>query len=266
MIDAFKQGEDYMKVFGEKFDEMIDNMIMKSIVSRVVSQYLDAIWEDLNHKINDRTKTERDELARAQLNASNISEWSEDEIRSAIADKRSNGSWAQYLIELDKVTQDDIDNYRKIANEEERAAQKRLDAASAITGSDVDYIMERVTEVMPELGEKLKNILGEYYKFGESSETQLSALQQGISGITEDTAGALEAITSGMSQQVYYQSTLLEQIRDAIMGTNSDIQLGVQGQMLLQLQQSFQVQMAIQGILEGVLTPSGQGFRVELLS
>jgi hypothetical protein len=69
-----------------------------------------------------------------------------------------------------------------------------------------------------------------------------------------------------MSQQVYYQSTLLEQIRDAIMGTNSDIQLGVQGQMLLQLQQSFQVQMAIQGILEGVLTPSGQGFRVELLS
>jgi hypothetical protein len=50
------------------------------------------------------------------------------------------------------------------------------------------------------------------------------------------------------------------------MGTNSDIQLGVQGQMLLQLQQSFQVQMAIQGILEGVLTPSGQGFRVELLS
>jgi hypothetical protein len=266
MIDAFKQGEDYMKVFGEKFDEMIDNMIMKSIVSRVVSQYLDAIWEDLNHKINDRTKTERDELARAQLNASNVSEWSEDEIRSAIASERANGSWAKYLMELYNVTQDDIDNYRKIANEEERAAQKRLDAASAITGSDVDYIMERVTEVMPELGEKLKNILGEYYKFGESSETQLSALQQGISGITEDTAGALEAITSGMSQQVYYQSTLLEQIRDAIMGTNSDIQLGVQGQMLLQLQQSFQVQMAIQGILEGVLTPSGQGFRVELLS
>jgi predicted transcriptional regulator len=104
-------------------------------------------------------------------------------------------------------------------------------------------------------------------EFGSAKESQqLSALQQGIQGITEDTAGALEAITSGMSQQVYYQSTLLEQIRDAIMGTNSDIQLGVQGQMLLQLQQSFQVQMAIQGILEGVLTPSGQGFRVELLS
>lgn len=266
MIDAFKQGEDYMKVFGEKFDEMVDNMIMKSIVSRVVSQYLDAIWEDLNHKINDRTKTERDELARAQLNASNVSEWSEDEIRSAIASERANGSFAQYIMELSKVTQDDIDNYKKIVNEEERAAQKRLDAASAITDSDVDYIMERVTEVMPELGEKLKNILGEYYKFGESSETQLSALQQGISGITEDTAGALEAITSGMSQQVYYQSDILTQIRDILLGGDADIQLGVQGQMLLQLQQSFQVQMAIQGILEGVLTPSGRAFSVELLS
>jgi hypothetical protein len=265
MIDAFKQGEDYMKVFGEKFDEMIDNMIMKSIVSRVVSQYLDAIWEDLNHKINDRTKTERDELARAQLNASNVSEWSEDEIRSAIADKRSNGSWVQYLTELDKVTQDDIDNYRKIVNEEEMAAQKRLDAASAITGSDVDYIMERVTEVMPELGEKLKNILGEYYKFGESSETQLSALQQGLQGVSEETAEAVEAYLNGMSQQAYLRNDLLTQIRDAVVGFNLDVQVASMSQILLQLRSSYEMQTAIHSMLEGWSSPNGMSVRVEMV-
>jgi hypothetical protein len=102
-------------------------------------------------------------------------------------------------------------------------------------------------------------------EFGsEKDKEKLSSLKQGIQGITEDTAGALEAYMNGVSQQVYYQSDILTQIRDILIGGDADIQLGVQGQMLLQLQQSFQVQMAIQSILEGWSSPNGLAVRVEM--
>ena len=71
---------------------------------------------------------------------------------------------------------------------------------------------------------------------------------------------------NGVSQQVYLHSDLLTQIRDAVVGMDMDIQVATQAQMLLQLQQSYAVQMTIQGILEGVLNPSGRAFSVELVS
>jgi hypothetical protein len=125
--------------------------------------------------------------------------------------------------------------------------------------------MGRVTEIMPELGEKLQNILGEYYKFGESSETQLSALQQGIQGITEDTAGALEGYMNGVSQQVYYQSDLMTQIRDAVVGFSLDVQVATMSQILLQLRSSYEVQSAIHSVLEGWSSPNGMSVRVEMV-
>ena len=71
---------------------------------------------------------------------------------------------------------------------------------------------------------------------------------------------------NGVSQQVYLHSDLLTQIRDAVVGIDIDVQVATQAQMLLQLQQSYAVQMAIQGILEGWNNPSGQAVRVELVS
>ena len=265
MIDAFKQGEDYMKVFSDKFDEMIDNMIMKSIVSRVVSQYLDAVWSDLDKRINERTKDESNDLAKLQERVTEVRNMSDDEIKTALAIEQGAKWYGFSGIDTRGVTQEMIDEYRKAAQDEYDAAQKRLDAASAFTDSDVDYVMGRVTEVMPELGEKLQNILGQYYKFGESSETQLSALQQGIQGITEDTAGALEGYMNGVSQQVYYQSDLMTQIRDAVVGFSLDVQVATMSQILLQLRSSYEVQSAIHSVLEGWSSPNGMSVRVEMV-
>lgn len=266
MIDAFKQGEDYMKVFSDKFDEMIDNMIMKSIVSRVVSQYLDAVWSDLDKRINERTKDESGELAKAQNRATEVRNMSDDEIKKALAIEQGAKWYVLGGIDTRGVTQEMVDEYRKAAQDEYDAAQKRLDAASAFTDSDIDYVMGRVTEIMPELGEKLQNILGQYYKFGESSETQLSALQQGIQGITEDTAGALEAITNGISQQCYLQSDILIQIRDTVQSFDIDIQTASLSQILLQLQSSYQLQQSMLLTMENWTNPSGNAVRVELIS
>ena len=272
MISAFKQGEDYMKVFSDKFDEMIDNMIMKSIVSRVVSQYMDALWDDLDARINDRTKDEADALAKARNRNLEIRQMSDEEVAIQMATERYGrgiGNYNDFLSEVASLTSerhDEIDAYRKAAEEEEKAAQKRLDAASAFTDSDIDYVMEEITNIMPELGERLKNILGEYYKFGESSEQNLSALQQGIQGITEDTAGALEGYMNGVSQQVYLQSDLLTQIRDAVVGFDLDVQVATMSQLLLQMQTNYTVMMSMQSMMENWTVPSGQGIRVELMS
>lgn len=271
MIEAFKNGEDYMDVFEKKFEGMIDNMIMKSIVSRVVTQYLDALWDNLDRRINDRAKTEATEYAEAQKKLSEAEAQTDKELLHSMMGFLKY-SWADEVLEgkrgaeVQQKYQKKVDEYREAVKREEQAAKARLDAATAITDSDIDYIMGEITEIMPELGQRLKDILGQYYKFGESSEHQLSQLQQGIQGISEDTAGALEAYMNGVSQQVYLQSDILMQIRDAVVQIDMDIQLATISQMLFQLQQSYQVQRSIESILSGALVPSGRAFCVELSS
>jgi hypothetical protein len=259
-----------MKVFSDKFDEMIDNMIMKSIVSRVVSSYLNKIWDAVDERIHNRAKEEREAYKKAQEFSANTDVLSDDERRWNLAwdrahEKRGNdASLWDAKREYDSITEDDIKKYVEAVKAEEKAAKTRLEAATEFTDSDIDFVMSERNETMPELGQKLKDILGQYYKFGESSDKNLSSLQQGIQGITEDTAGALEAITNGISQQSYLQSDLLTQIRDAVVGMEIDAQVATQAQMLLQLQQSYTVQMAIQGILEGWSSPNGMSVRVEM--
>ncbi|MFA6875681.1 MAG: hypothetical protein WCQ87_03505 [Parabacteroides sp.] len=94
-----------------------------------------------------------------------------------------------------------------------------------------------------------------------TSTSTLSSLQQGISSVTEDTAGALEATLNGMNGQIYQQTGMLQQI-----ASSSEINLGVQSQMLLQMQESYKIQMSIQGLLSGWNNATGRAIRVEMIS
>lgn len=120
-----------------------------------------------------------------------------------------------------------------------------------------DAYMEIVNRALKDREELMKVV--------PDSASSLSALQQGIQGITEDTAGALEAYMNGVSQQVYAHTDLLTQIRDAIVGFDMDIQSATLSQMLMQLQNSYQTQQAIQSILEGWTNASGMAVRVEMV-
>jgi hypothetical protein len=127
-----------------------------------------------------------------------------------------------------------------------------------------------LSDLSERLSVDINNALGAYYgnlkTIGAlpNAGKNLSALQQGIQSITEDTAGALEAYMNSVSQQVYLHSDLLTQIRDTVTSFNLDVQVATIGQILMQLQSSYQVQMAIQGIMEGWSTPNGMAVRVEL--
>jgi hypothetical protein len=143
------------------------------------------------------------------------------------------------------------------------------EGGSSVTMNELDRIKSLIGDksIREAINDDLKALYGALgIAYGSNAEKSLSALQQGLQGMSEDTAGALEAYMNGVSQQVYLHSDLLTQIRDAVVGMNMDVQVATQAQMLLQLQQSYAVQMAIQGILEGVLTPSGRAFSVELVS
>ena len=292
MISAFKNGEDAMKVFEEKWAEMIDNMIMKTIVSQVLQNWVDSL-EDGAQKILDKFTAEpskavadlKEQITDLYLqDAGDISEWIYDNDREAfkkILDSLGvttpnfgNGLLGEGFRSVwfenawdSGLAQKIADAYKGMLGGRMDTLSKNLDKASLdATGDLIDYYSMAGEDFKANYLDVILERIKENWTFGQDSQKDLSQLQQGIQSMSESTANALEGYMNSVSQQVYYHSTLLEQIRDAIMGTNSDIQLGVQGQMLLQLQQSYQVQMSIQGILEGVLTPSGQGFRVELLS
>lgn len=266
MIDAFRQGEDYMKVFEDKFEEMIDNMIMKSIVSRVMTQYMDNLWSALDERITARSNQEADDYAKAHAENIELKSLSDDEILN-----RMGYDWYDIVMlrnsnkaKYDKLVAD----YKKAASDAETSTKQALDTVSAINDSDISWVMEQLGQTTPELAERLKELISQYYSFGDKADPSknLSGLQQGIQSVTEETAGALEAYMNSVSQQVYLHSDLLTQIRDAVVGFDLDVQTATVSQILLQLQSSYQTQQAIQHILEGVLVPSGRAFAVELNS
>ena len=143
----------------------------------------------------------------------------------------------------------------------------QLDKASLdATGELIDYYGKAGEDFKANYLDVILGKIKENWNFGQDSENKLSQLQQGIQGITEDQAGALEAYWNANTQQQYVQSDLLREIRNLLAGGDADIQTGVQAQMLLQLQQSYQVQMSIENILQGALNPSGRAFSVQLIS
>ena len=60
--------------------------------------------------------------------------------------------------------------------------------------------------------------------------------------------------------KINYSFSLLQQLI-----ANSEVNMGTSSQILLSLQQGYQVQLAIQGLLNGALSNSGRSFRVELI-
>ena len=158
-----------------------------------------------------------------------------------------------------------------IYKELDRMTKEGSEGGVALTTNELRLLAQQAGITAGEINTALGEFYGNLEQLGivsktEDKSSELSALQQGLQSMSESTANALEAYANSISQQVYYHSSLLEQIRDSVVGLDLDVSLGVQSQMLLQLQNSYQTQQAIQQILEGVLVPSGRAFAVELMS
>lgn len=157
--------------------------------------------------------------------------------------------------------------------------QKIWDVVDQITSegseSGADVTLNELNRIKSLIGDKtissaidedlrnLYNALGIAY--GSGSDKKLSALQQGISGITEDQAGALEAYWNINTQQQFLHTDLLTEIRDLLLGLNTDVWTDAFGAMLNTLRDSLDVQRAIRSIMDGWSTPSGSAIKVEMI-
>jgi hypothetical protein len=147
------------------------------------------------------------------------------------------------------------------------AAEQSYSDAIAPTPADVEEIRNTADGWKSGVEEEFKAWMEAFgISFGDRGDKNLSNLQQGIAGVSEETASAVEAYLNGMSQQAYLRNDLLVQIRDTIMSFDMDVQLGVFSQMLLQLQNNYIVMQSMQSMMENWTVPSGSGIRVELMS
>jgi hypothetical protein len=169
-----------------------------------------------------------------------------------------------------ETAEDFINAVRQPYEDAVKQAKKELDKATTPTMEDIEMVAEGAYAMIPALEgwtDNLNAMLEHFDLIDKNLDKtgNLSALQQGLQSMSEDTANSLEAYLNGVSQQVYYHSSLLEQIRDAVVAMDTDVQLGVFSQMLLQLQNNYIVMQSMQSMMQNWTIPSGSGIRVELV-
>lgn len=279
MVTAFKKGEDYMDEYKQSFSDMIDSMIVKAITSKVIGDKINEMVNDIEKKAKERADQQKitwDDLTGGIGSA----EW-ENLLKAFFG-----AGYGDYMEEWEYIPTGEKTFAELMEYVENRIAKATTDAEKKRFEEYREKLQKMYTEALtptPEditaIGEKrdqwqaeVKEIFDAYMEaFGieygqDKTKTALSALKQGISGITETQAGALEAYWNANTQQQYVQSDLLTQIRDTVVGLTMDAGLGVQTQMLFQLQQSYLVQQSIEGMMRGVLSPSERAFQVEIIS
>ena len=269
MIKAFKQGEDYMKVFEESFDDMVDNMIVKAIVSRLIGDFINQIFDRINKNVKNsenaqKAQSEIDKIAKERSDVEDAIQKREQEYADLKKwfDKGMYGDTKQALETTLKqlyAKRDELDNQMS-------GAIDAYNAAIAPTPEDISDIQDMVAQGKQVIKEKIDALMELFgIQFGQNAgDTQLSALQQGISAMSESTAEALLAYWNANTQQQYVQSDLLMQIRDIVALWSGDVQIATQAQILLQLQMSYSIQMSIQETLSNWSSASGLAVRVEL--
>lgn len=278
MIEAFKKGEDYMGKYADTFEDMIDNMIMKAIVGEVIGKKMEEIFKKVEEIAGERAK-------QTQVNAKDIFEGKDWELAYGWVKEHESPWWNDNHkgdMPLTSLT-NTYEDWKKWlewistrSTEEGKIAYgKALENLEKIYGNLISVQpsdVEGIRDTVDGWKESVKTDFEAYMEafgimFGQDKEaTKLSALQQGIQGITETQAGALEAYWNANTQQQYVQSDYLLQIRDTLVGFDLDVQVATLSQILLQLQTSYQTLQAMASMMNNWQTAAGNGIRVELLS
>lgn len=96
--------------------------------------------------------------------------------------------------------------------EGEEAIRKGFDGDTKVTRQEMDKIVEEAKKQFPQLSEALENL---YNALGikDNKKAELSALQQGIQAMSEETAGELQALLGSIRFFVSQQTTDISAIR-----------------------------------------------------
>lgn len=257
VVDALRSGDNAIDAFNGNIDDMIANLIKKFVSTRMLGPIFQEAWDEINNDINERARP-----AAERLNWLKSYKDKMDEQTATVG-----GGPYVWLDAAERTFYWGEEARQKLAEEIAKAEALANDASQVTREDLMNYV--NLLEGLKLRGQDVADYTQELLdKVGLSgnADKNLSALQQGIMGITESTAGALEAITNGISQQCYLQSDILTQIRDAVVSMDVDVSLGVMSQILLQLQSSYQIQQSMLLTMENWTNPSGNAVRVELIS
>ena len=282
IVDALKSGENAMDKFTDSWEEMCWNMIKQVVATEILAPKFKKIFDSINKDVQERGKKQKEDINRQTQYMKKI-ETDQDQymfFRDPSTGKIQAFDYRYVAMARDiEFSSGYKSNYRKLQQTtyEDWVAQENKTLA-ALEESFADATrwtmddLKNYAETSLTLREDYENtvnateaIAREFgLTMGDKSQA-LSSLQAGISAITEDTAGALEALLNGISQHIYLNSDVLVEIRDTLQTFDIDGCLGIQAQILLELQTGFQTVNAMRSMMENWQNAAGNGIRVELL-
>ena len=252
-LEAFQETGDGLSGLQDSFDDFMENYVKQQILLRLSDKFLKPMFEEFDSLIATRTDMEQEDQERYF------------ELQAQITKLRNtaNNSVVKSVAKKANAAADEIEN-----SEEYKKLQEAW--TDFLKPNDIN------TEAIKDWSDKMKEVFGEYNEAAEEifnqigwepgGKANLSALQQGIQGITETTAEALDALLNSIRWFVSQQTTDITAIRNLLDARYSLESQAETNPMLIELKAQTGYLEIISDRIDRVFAPNsnsrGAGLRV----
>ncbi len=249
MIDALKKGEDGIEAWGQKVDEIIQDIVKNLLVTKFLEP---KIAELVNQYYSDiMPKTSEAEKKRAEF----------DKLYT---------EYLEGLEELDSLNYNNLiketarKEYEKKYEERLKRLQAEYERALNASEGEIPTIDKSATDAfeqgLKDAGSWFQNMLPDWFTNQLQEGGELSGLQRGIQGVTEETAQIIEAYLNSIRFFVAEQTTYLSQI--AASYTNTEMENPMVSQLRIIAQQTTAINTLLQSLVRGGHSLGGVGLKV----
>lgn len=252
-LEAFQETGDGLSGLQESFDDFMENYVKQQILLRLSDKFLKPMFEKFNSLIATRTDMEQEDQERYF------------ELQAQITKLRNtaNNSVVKSVAKKANAAADEIEN-----SEEYKRLQKAY--TDFLKPNDIN------TEAIKDWSDKMKEVFGEYNEAAEEifnqigwepgGKANLSALTQGITQISEETANELSAILNSVRFFVANQTSDITAIRNILETEFLSSGDGSSNPMLIELKSQTEYLKLMSDNFESILSYSGnskgRGIRV----
>lgn len=252
-LEAFQETGDGLSGLQDSFDDFMENYVKQQILLRLSDKFFGKMFEEFDNLIATRTDMEQEDQERYF------------ELQAQITKLRNtaNNSVIKSVAKKANAAADEIEH-----SEEYKKLQEAW--TDFLKPNDIN------TEAIKDWSDRMQGVFGEYNEAAEEifnqigwepgGKANLSALQQGIQGITETTAEALEALLNSIRFFVSQQTTDITAIRNLLDARYSLESQAETNPMLIELKAQTGYLEIISDRIDRVFAPNsnsrGAGLRV----
>jgi hypothetical protein len=252
-LEAFQETGDGLSGLQDSFDDFMENYVKQQILLRLSDKFFGKMFEEFDEIIATKTPMEQEDQERYF------------ELQAQITKLRNtaNNSVIKSVAKKANAAADEIEN-----SEEYKKLQEAW--TDFLKPNDIN------TEAIKDWSDRMQGVFGEYNEAAEEifnqigwepgGKANLSALQQGIQGITETTAEALEALLNSIRFFVSQQTTDITAIRNLLDARYSLESQAETNPMLIELKAQTGYLEIISDRIDRVFAPNsnsrGAGLRV----